>query len=143
MCKIISYGFTVNGNDVSGPACNAIISDILGARVSISIEASDVGRSLIADIAVRINGIFRGNYASPSYTPTYSPGMWTFIIPFTGLSTQIGTYTFGSDGCAFIHAPDYTSQYCYSCTTTRCTTLTVSTPPPVCSTPAVTLTIPS
>lgn len=143
MCIIISYGFTVNGNDVSGPTCNAITSDILGAKVSISIEASDVGRSLIADVAVRINGIFKGNYESVSFTPTYSPGLHTFNIPFTGLSTQIGIYTFGSDGCAFIHAPDYMSQYCYACTTTRCTTLTVSTPLPVCSTPTAALTIPA
>lgn len=144
MCNIISYGFTVNGNDVSGPTCNATTSDILGVKVSISIDASDVGNSLIASVSIFFNDTLIQGYASPSYTPAYSPGIWTFNIPFTGLTTQVGKYRIGAGflPCAYIFSPDYATRYCESCGAFRCNEVTVSTPPIVCPTPAVTLTIP-
>lgn len=144
MCSIISYGFTVNGNDVSGPTCNATTLDILGAKVSIQTDVSDVGNSLMASISLFFNGTSIGNYASPSQTPTYSPGMLTFTIPFTGLTTQVGKYRIGAEffPCARIYSPDYVTLYCESCGG-RCTEVTVSTPPIICPTPIVTLTIPS
>lgn len=125
MCQIIVYGFTVDGNLVSGPTCNTDTLSTIGTDVSISVETVDVGISMIANVNVLINGINKGTFISPAYTPS-STGLWTFHIPFTGLPTTAGTYTFGSGGCAYINSPDFTSQYCYACTSLRCTSLTVT-----------------
>lgn len=150
MCIIISYGFTENGIQ-SGGSCNALSTSTIGAFVSIQVEAADVGKTLIAGVGLIINGVKQYNpggydtFLSNGFTPTYA-GLHTFDIPFTGVSTKIGTYTlgFGGPACAYIYYSTNLGSYiCYSCTTTRCTTLTVSTPPPVCSTPGVVLTIPS
>lgn len=150
MCIIISYGFTENGSQSSG-SCTALLSSTIGAFVSIQVEAADVGKTLMAGVGFLINGVKQYNpggydtFRSNGFTPTYA-GLYTFAIPFTGVPTRIGTYTlgFGGLGCAYIHYPTDLAYYvCYSCTTTRCTTLIVSTPPPACLTPAVTLTIPN
>lgn len=136
MCNIIEYGFTKNGGaTLSSPTCTAITSDIIGAKVSISIEAEDVGIPMIANIGLFWNGAPTGaySYESASYTPS-STGLWTFTIPFTGLTPKVGTYTF-HDGCVYINAPDYSSQYCNKCDTTKCTTLTICTPNWQCETP--------
>lgn len=148
MCIIISYGFTENGNQ-SGGSCTALLTSTIGAFVSIQVEAADVGKTLMAGVGLMINDVKQydpGGYdtfLSNGFTPTYA-GLNTFAIPFTGIPTKIGKYTlgFGGPSCAYIYYSTNLGSYvCYSCTTTRCTTLTVITPPSVCPTPAVVLTI--
>lgn len=150
MCQIISYGFTENGSQ-SGGSCTALSTSTIGAFVSIQVEAADVGKTLIAGLGFLINDIKQYNpggydtFLSSGFTPTYA-GLYTFAIPFTGIPTKIGTYMlgFGGPACSYIYYSTNLGSYiCYSCTTTRCTILTVTSPPPVCPIPAVTLTVPT
>lgn len=131
MCQIISFGFTQNGNQSSG-SCTGTTLDTIGAFVSISVEASDIGKQMMASVGLLWNGSPTGSYTYKSTTFTPSTGLLTAYIPFTGLTPKVGTYSF-LNGCAYINAPDFSSQYCYSCSTLRCSTLTVSTP---CTTPS-------
>lgn len=126
MCSVIEYGFTINGSLRGTSPCDATTLDILGARASISIEASDIGLPLYAFVRVNRNGAAVGNFESAIFVPTYAPGLHTFTIPFTGLTIQTGTYTFGFDGCVFIDTES--GQYCYSCTSDDCFEVTVTAP---------------
>ena len=135
MCNIIEYGFALNGgNSLSGPTCNGTTLDTLGASVSIATDASDYGMTYVAEVNVLYNGYSVGTFRSAS---KYMGGLtlWTFQIPFTGLSSLAGAYTFGGGGCASIKSADYVNQYCYRCDTTRCTSLSITQActQPVCS----------
>lgn len=132
MCNINSYGFTKNGApSPSGSTCNAITSDIIGAEVSITTDASDVGKTILAAVGLRINDVGQGTFYSGQFTPITSSETHTFTIPFTGVSITLGTYTFGygGAGCSYIYDITNLGSYiCYSCSTTKCTTLTVTAP---------------
>jgi hypothetical protein len=131
MCSVIEYGFTINGNLRSSSPCDAITSDTLGAQASISIEASDIGKTIVAAVGLRINDIGKGTFYSAQFTPTYSPGLYTFTIPFTGIPTQLGTYTlgYGGAGCSYIYNITNLSSYiCYSCTSADCAQVNVTAP---------------
>ncbi len=131
MCNIIEYGFTINGSMKSTSSCNATTSDTLGARVGVQTDASEIGKTLVAAIGLRINDIGKGTFYSEQFTPTYSPALHTFNIPFTGVPTQIGTYTFGYGGlgCSYIYNISNLSSYiCYSCTSDDCFEVIVTAP---------------
>ncbi len=136
MCSILSYGFTKNGSPaLSGSTCSGVTTDTLGAQVSIGIDASDSGKTYVATVYLLLNNFPTGAYmynSAPKYTGGIS--MWTFDIPFTGLVTNAGTYTF-LDGCTYINTSDGLSQACFRCDTTRCIVLTItqSCTTPVCS----------
>ena len=125
------YGFTKNGSEFSG-SCTAVTSDTIGAQVWVTIEAADVGKVLTARINLYIDGTNKGEFNSDEFTPT-STGYKNFNILFTGVPTQIGTYLIGYGGasCAYIYYSTNLGSYvCYSCTTTECTSLAVTLPPP-------------
>lgn len=132
MCSIIYYGFTKNGGSTpSGSPCDATTSDTIGVEVAVSIDASDVGKTIIAQVGLRIDDIGKGTFSSGQFSPTYSPGLHTFTIPFTGVPTQLGTYTlgYGGAGCSYVYDIANLSSYiCYSCSTTKCTTVIVTAP---------------
>ena len=129
MCSIITYGFTVNGNLISGPTCSADIGQTIGAQVQAQFDDSEVGLTLIATVDLYRNGvrINTNPLISQEYTVPYAGAIAVFNIPFTGISMTAGTYDFGTLG-ASIHTPDFYSQYCYAETSTRCIQLTLSPP---------------
>jgi len=137
MCIIITYGFTVSGNLISGPTCSADTSQTLGAQVQTQFDASEVGLTLIAKVDLYRNGV-RINTSpliSQEYTVPYAGAITLFNIPFTGISMTTGTYDFGTGGTS-IHTPDFYSQYCDAVTSTRCISLAVILPPctqPICT----------
>ena len=130
MCSVIEYGFTINGSMKSTSLCNATTSDTLGANVGVSTDASDVGKTLKTQIKLYFNGVLKDTYNSDQYTPTYSPSLHIFVIPFTGLTLQPGTYTIGYGGydeCVFITSPSYV-VYCSLCSSADCVNVIVTTP---------------
>jgi len=140
MCIIITYGFTVNGNIASGPTCSTDTNQTVGAEVQTQFDASEVGLTLIAKVDLYKGGtrINTKPLISQEYTVPYANAMTIFKIPFTGISMTIGTYDFGTLGTS-VHTPDFSSQYCYAETSTKCTTLTVTTA--ACTQPSCTMTI--
>lgn len=141
MCTVIYYGFTINGSTKSYSPCDATTSDIIGAKVAVQTVASEVGKTLVASVGLRINDINQDTFYSEQFTPISSPALHELNIPFTGVPTQLGTYTFGygGAGCSYIYdISDLSSYLCYSCSTTKCTTLIIS---QGCTTPGCTLTV--
>jgi len=137
MCIIITYGFTVGGNLISGPTCSTDTNQTVGAEVQTQFDASEVGLTLVAKVDLYKDGtrINTKPLISQEYTVPYANAMTIFKIPFTGISMTIGTYDFGTNGTS-VHTPDFYSQYCYAITSTKCTSLAVTLPSctqPICT----------
>lgn len=135
MCQVISFGFTLNGGGtLNGPTCNGLTTDTIGAQISILTDASDIGQTYVGTVYLLFNGSPTGSYIYNS-APKYMGGltMWTFDISFTDIVPKIGTYSL-LDGCVYINTSDGLSQACFSCTTTKCTSLTTTTP--LCTQPS-------